>query len=377
LSHYGERFRFDGKPLARAEFEKRMDAFVAGLPENQRKAIESAESYRTVFELLTAFALVEFGARAEKIAGESVLPQIVVWETGLGGRLDCTNVVDPLVSVITTLGIDHANILGDTIEKIAAEKAGIIKAGRPIILSRQTAEFESRVVPLLIDEAEASGSRLIKAWEETPVTQTSEVSSGQWIKMIGEWDGAAEGFLPLHGLFQIINLESAITATLMVAARFNKQPTCKELLSGLSLVDWPGRFEILQKANATLIIDGAHCPLSATALGGEISGLGFPRIVLLWGMQKEKNHRDFLDRFRSAIFPVEIDRVFCYSLPQPRGAEAQGLAEIGKGAGLNAESQNNVGAAFDAAMKTKLPVVSVGTLYSVAEIKERWSAIRG
>src|SRR5262245_56971501 len=99
LKHFGERYRFDGVPWTFEEFEASLDRLVAGLPASQRQALDSPHRYRTAFEFLTLLALVEFGARDRRL--QSARPgaprQIVVWETGLGGRLDCTNVVDPLV----------------------------------------------------------------------------------------------------------------------------------------------------------------------------------------------------------------------------------------------------------------------------------------
>lgn len=379
LSHYGERFRFDGVPLSLPDFERRMDAFIASLPGEHRHAIENAQSYRTVFELLTAFALAEFGERARKMATESTnpLPQIVVWETGLGGRLDCTNVVNSFASVITPLGIDHAAILGDTIEKIAREKAGIIKPGRPVILSRQSPQFEAQVLPIIAEEAEGNGSILIKAWEENSVTLTSTLTDGQWIRMTDSWELGAESFLPLHGQFQLTNLESAITAALMVAAKFDRQPTCKKLLAGLSLVDWPGRFEVHRTENETLIIDGAHCPLSAAALGAEIARLQRERVVLLWGMQKEKDHHAFLEELCRAMAPTKLEKIFCYPLPPPRGSDAAMLAQSAQEYGMNAEEHESLPAAFNAAMQSHLPVIAAGTLYSVAEIKALWKKHNG
>ncbi|MCC6545784.1 hypothetical protein IT570_01350 [Candidatus Sumerlaeota bacterium] len=379
LTHYGERFRFDGRPLSREEFEQRFDHFVASLPAKHRDEIERAESYRTVFELLTAFALVGFGARGRKLHAENpgALPQIVIWETGLGGRLDCTNVVDPLVSVITTLGMDHESILGDTIEKITREKAGIIKPGRPVVLARQAAEFESRVIPVIAEEAEQNGTRLIKAWEENEVVKTIEITTGQWIHMYDGAEKEADGFLPLHGRFQLTNVETAVTVAMMVATQFDKQPPCKKLLTGLNLVHWPGRFEVLRRGAKTLVIDGAHCPLSADVLGEEVGRLDLRKVVLLWGMQKEKNHTGFLTNFENALGNTSLEKVFCYPLPPPRGADAATLSLAAQELHMDAEEFDTAESAFQAAMKSGAAVVAAGTLYSIAEIKGLWEGGHG
>jgi dihydrofolate synthase / folylpolyglutamate synthase len=151
LKHFGERYRYDGVPWTFEEFEANLERLVEGLSQRHRQVLDEPHRYRTAFEFLTLLALVEFSSRDRRL--ESANPdtprQVIVWETGLGGRLDCTNVVDPVVSVITALGLDHTAVLGNTIEQIAAEKAGIIKPGRPVVVSRQYPEFYDRVWPVL------------------------------------------------------------------------------------------------------------------------------------------------------------------------------------------------------------------------------------
>src|SRR5205814_10639304 len=134
-----------------------------GLSSEHRQVLEEPHRYRTAFEFLTLLALVEFRERARRLkqADPSRPAQVVVWETGLGGRLDCTNVVDPLVSVITALGLDHTAVLGKQVEQIAAEKAGILKPGRPAVISRQPAEFFDRVWPVLARRAGEVGAPVV------------------------------------------------------------------------------------------------------------------------------------------------------------------------------------------------------------------------
>src|SRR5438874_10429639 len=155
LKHFGERYRFDGVPWTFEQFEDALERLVAGLPPGQRQSLDSPPLYSTVFEFLTLLALVEFGERDRRLhaAAPATPRQIVCWETGLGGRLDCTNVVDPVVSIITALGLDHTALLGKEIEQITAEKAGIIKPGRPVIVSRQYPEFADRLWPVLTARA--------------------------------------------------------------------------------------------------------------------------------------------------------------------------------------------------------------------------------
>src|SRR5262249_42595381 len=177
-----------------------------GWPPAHHQALDSPHLSRTVFAFLPLLALVEFRRRP----GSS--RQVVVWETGLGGRLDCTNVVDPLVCVITALGMDHTAILGKEIEQIAVEKAGIIKPGRPVIVSRQYPEFLDRVSPVLEKRAAELGAPLVRAWEFCPVLEAGPLLGGQLIRLRLRDDSEEEVYLPLNGSFQQNNLEAAVAA---------------------------------------------------------------------------------------------------------------------------------------------------------------------
>src|SRR5205807_253846 len=117
LKHFGERFRFDGVPWTFEEFEANLERLIDSLPPEHRRVLNEPHLFRTVFEFLTLLGLVEFGERGRRLhrANPTGPRQVVVWETGLGGRLDCTNVVDPVVCVITALGLDHTAILGKEI----------------------------------------------------------------------------------------------------------------------------------------------------------------------------------------------------------------------------------------------------------------------
>src|SRR5437763_5546968 len=185
LSHFGERYRFDGVPWTFAQFESALEHLLGDPPAGRPAARGGPDCYRTVFECLTLLALVEFGERGRRLraACPDAPPQVVCWETGLGGRLDCTNVVDPVVSVITALGLDHTALLGKEIEQIAAEKAGIIKPGRPVIVSRQYPEFYDRVWPVLTRRAAEVGATLVPAWECCPVLEARPLFGGQMVRL--------------------------------------------------------------------------------------------------------------------------------------------------------------------------------------------------
>jgi dihydrofolate synthase/folylpolyglutamate synthase len=270
LAHFGERYRYNGAAWTPEEFEAAMERLNVASQPPWRDALKAPHRFRTAFEFMTMAALVEF-ARRGRLLDSQTPPrrQVVCWETGLGGRLDCTNVVDPTVSVITTLGLDHTAILGDTIEQIAFEKAGIIKPGRPVVVARQAPEFAERVLPVLRRRAEEVKAPLCFAWETCPVEFLTAAPAGQQIEFRlpgGSRHGAS---LSLHGAFQRTNLEAALAATCLFLQSENfpfGEDLSERLAEGISRCHWPGRMEIVSSSSGqSLVLDGAHCPLSAEA----------------------------------------------------------------------------------------------------------------
>lgn len=193
------------------------------------------EHHPTFFEAVTIMALRYF---AEQNC------ELVIWETGLGGRLDATNIVTPLASVITNIGIDHSEWLGDTVEKIAGEKAGIIKAGVPVA----TAAVSGHGLEVIAAVAREKGS---------PLTMVSPDDT--YKSPLDKID------LPLHGPHQRLNAALAL-ATIRILVK--EIPVSDAALStGLFAVDWPGRMHRLRTASGqTILLDGAHNTDGAEAL---------------------------------------------------------------------------------------------------------------
>lgn len=380
LEHYGERYRYDSRPWTGAEFEEHLQRFFDDLTPELRADIEGPHSYRTVFETLTALALKEFRRRGRELDAEGPgLPQVVVWETGLGGRLDSTNVVTPMLSVITTLGMDHTKILGDTIEKIAAEKAGIIKPGRPVIVGRQAPEFEARVMPVIRDRAAEVGAPLVRAWEHNPIVESRGTDTGQAVRLRLPDGNEIEAEIPLRGEFQRGNVEAAVAAAWYVAREFKVSPSPRDWARGLSQVSWPGRMEIHRnRPSQPLIIDGAHCPLSARALAREVRAQleynAYNSFVLLWGMQRDKDHRAFLQSFIANLGRVMMQGVIAYPVTGPRAAEPARLAAAALELGCPAIEAASVEEAVRLAEDSAVPVVAAGTLYTIARIRALWTA---
>ena len=259
------------------------------------------ETHPSFFETLTAMAFLAFDR-----AGVDV----VVLETGLGGRLDATNVVIPELSVITPIDFDHEAFLGSSIESIAAEKAGIIKQDRPVVFAEQrSAAFsilERRALSL-----------------NAPVTLSSawRVEDLYLDKLASRFVLIAEEPIPIHcplaGEHQIENARTAAAALTV----FGLSPVA--IGQGIALARWPGRLEQIA-ANPDIILDGAHNPAGARALAAHIRRFysGEP-IRIIYGAMRDKA----IDEVTDALFPLAAE-VILTAPNQPRALNPESLAEV-------------------------------------------------
>ncbi len=209
---------------------------VARLVEEMLPLLHSfpAEAHPTFFEVVTVMALRYF--TEEKC-------DLVIWETGMGGRLDATNIVTPLASVITNIQLDHEKWLGESIERIAAEKAGIIKPGVPVITSVEDRE----AMKVVFDAAQRQAS---------PFTLITWTQAGR--------PPLEHRALPLEGRHQRLNAALAVATARALRPRL---PVSEETIeAGLFSVQWPGRMQALSLPGQTIILDGAHNPSGITAL---------------------------------------------------------------------------------------------------------------
>lgn len=268
----------------------------------------------TWFELLTALAFWHF-------AREGVDAAVI--EVGLGGRLDATNVVTPIVSVITRLALDHTQLLGDTLPEIAAEKAAIIKPGVPVVTGPQ-AEEAMRVVE---ETAARQGSPLIRALHDTvryddPNVWTFQPTyNGEYGLLLRHRDAHWSYTSGLPGLFQAENAAIA-TAALHEARAAGLKVTDGHIERGLASTRWRGRFEFLNP-EPLLIVDSAHNPESARTLARELRWLcDGPRWTLVFGCMADKDVAGMLE----ALLPLTA-RAFLAQADHPRAMAVEPLAE--------------------------------------------------
>jgi len=278
LVHFNERFKISGHPVS--------DAFLEELIERVEVADEhAAKSERpgTFFELSTAIAFSAFA---------DIQAQVAVIETGLGGRWDATNVINPLVSVITPIAYDHTEFLGDSLKAIAGEKAGIIKPGRPVVIADQP---DAQVRDVLAAEAEACEAPVIWQDQAISLARSKQDINGQTllVETVNESYGTCR--LPLLGEHQVQNLGTAVLAAEAVFQQLGLDLEPEAVKQGITSVAWPGRCEVLRR-DPPLLVDGAHNPAGASSLLSTLEAL-FPgkKGAFVFGFLSDKDPVAMID----------------------------------------------------------------------------------
>jgi dihydrofolate synthase/folylpolyglutamate synthase len=306
------------------------EADIVRLVEELRAA--NKENNATLFEFATVMALKYF---AEQKC------DLVIWETGLGGRLDATNIVTPLVSVITNIGFDHTQWLGDTLEKIAAEKAGIIKEKIPVATSVENAEALA-VIEKIAREKNASLSKVNSEFR----IQNSE--------------------LPLLGEHQKLNAALAVATIEILQSQIPVSE--KQIKTGLQNVNWPGRLQLIEKLNdQKILLDGAHNVAGAEVLRDTIQK-NFPatKRTLILGILQDKNWREICE-----ILAPLAQKIFLVSVPSQRTANPNELADVCRAKNPAAEifAEKSLANALKKTSNEKFIVIT-GSLYLIGEALE-------
>ena len=291
----------------------------------------------TEFELMTAVAFKHFAR--EKC-------DIVVCEVGLGGRLDSTNVITPEVSVITHIGLDHMAILGNTIEEIAFEKAGIIKQNVPVVLAPQ----EDKVFKVVEEVAENLNAPLV-ALRKTVGKPSSELAS---LFLLSE--------SKMKGKYQVENAKVAAEVARLLGV---DEASIK---TGLQNSTWPGRFEVFEGDDPLVIVDGAHNVDGARALRESLA-LYDDSEIAVFGALKDKDVAGIVDEVGELF-----DRFFVYEVDSPRAMEVDELASLTKKYAeteVASSAENALVKALDFAKEKghQNLIVCFGSLYSIGDIR--------
>jgi dihydrofolate synthase / folylpolyglutamate synthase len=346
-----ERIRIAGQSISREDFATAY-SILRPIADEQM----SGSNFRTVFELLIALAFVAF--REHKV-------DVGIVEVGMGGKLDATNVVNPLISAITKIGLDHTHILGNTLAEIAFDKGHIIKPDKPCIIGVQ--EDEARLV--LERRAKDVNSEMWRIGHEISYTVNSISSWGTIFDVSTPARTHSDLYTPLLGEHQAENATVAVAAADRLNADGVFNISSDQLRNGLAKTDWSGRAEILNE-DPTLIIDGAHTPQGAKALAKTLDQCwpDTPYIMLL-GINKDKDADGFLD-----CFTRKPEIIIGTAAMTPRAMLPEEVAALGVRHDIPTEYAP-LEEAYKRAIELadeKTIIVATGSLYLVGAIRRLW-----
>jgi dihydrofolate synthase / folylpolyglutamate synthase len=317
LLRVNERIQINQEPISDAEFAVIYDR-VEGCAHD---LVESGELpwHPSFFEMLTTMAFEYFASAGINVA---------VLEVGLGGRLDATNIVDPLISVITDIDFDHQNFLGNTLPEIAREKAGILRPKGTVVLLPQHPVVNETLGKEIMDRDAHAVSAVKHMPAMTPVAddeinQSAVVRNQFTLAVMGK---EIKVDFPLAGRHQLRNLALAITAAEELN-KFGFHISAQDVAHGIRSTAWPARFQVIPAADdfPEVVLDVAHNPAGAWALRSALSTFyeGRP-LTFIFGAMRDKAIAEIAD----IIFPL-ADRVIATHAENPRAASPQQIAEVG------------------------------------------------
>lgn len=304
---WNERVQLDGQPIEE-------EVFVRWAEELRPLIEEMAETEvgrPTPFEFWTLLAILYFAREA--------VPWFVVWETGLGGRFDSTNVVYPLVSVITNVGREHTHVLGDSVAAIAAEKAGIIKPGVPVVCGCE----EETALQVITEQADAKKSPLYLLHRDYQAEALHATDRGQSIHYTSPFGTMDDISLSLIGPHQVKNAAVALMTLEVLEQYYATVLEEEDVRAGLAVTLWPGRLERVAQS-PQIVLDGAHNPDGARALAQAIRQLfTYQRLHLLLSVLEDKEAEGIL----APLLPL-ADRVVVTKVDHPRYGAVDGLTNL-------------------------------------------------
>ena len=350
LHSFCERVAVNGQPILEESFARLATELAPHV-----QAVNQRATYGrlTTFEIITSLAFAHF--RDEAV-------DFQVLETGLGGRLDATNVVSPEVCVITSISLDHTTVLGDSLSQIAREKSGIIKPGCLVVCAPQSEEV-TRVIgeTCLQRRAEVVWVEKELSWRRTGADLAGQsfvlASTGRSYSLR----------IPLLGTHQLENAATAVAALEAVGQRGTSIDE-ESIRQGLASVRWPGRLEVLRRC-PLVVADGAHNSYSAQRLAQALGEyFGYKRLILVLGTSVDKDLRGIVD----ALAPLAQEVIVTHSR-NPRAVAPEVLAAKFARFGIRPYTEGNVSSAvsraLDLAEEDDLICVT-GSLFVVAEARE-------
>ena len=349
LLDYTERIQINGEPIPHVQ--------LIELVEEIKPAVTKIPKL-TTFEITTAIAFLAFAKQNVDAA---------VFEVGLGGRLDATNVITPKVSVITSLSYDHMAVLGNTLAKIAGEKAGIIKEDVPVVSAPQKDE----ALQVLERVANERSAPFILVGKDVKFERLTSSLDGQSLHITDDLrHSTLDVRLPLVGLNQIENAATAYAALKASGLEISDEA----IKRGFAEVKWPARFQVVRR-EPPIIFDSAHNEDSFGKLRQTLEE-HFPdrMITLIFGASEDKNIPGMF-----AEMKPKIKRLIVTRADHPRALEPETISELAQQAGLESEVVSSVEAAFGRALelseKDGSIVLSAGSMFVTAEVMMAWNKI--
>ena len=353
LTNFTERMSINGAQISEAKVIAMINGMMPAI-----EAVAAAYQHPTFFEITAALMFKYFADEAVDFA---------VVEVGMGGRLDATNVVDALVSVITNISFEHTNILGDTIEQIATEKAGIVKEGSILI----TSSDDEAALKVFRDVCAARHASMFVVGKDIVFEKIKSGIDGQTFHIRTSYGRSFEALhVPLLGEYQITNAAAAIGAIETLRMRGIEIPE-SAIREGLAKVRWPGRMEVMQRG-PYVVIDGAKDVLATQTLAVEVPKIfKYDKLVLVVSISRDKKIDDMMrDLLAIADYVVATRHKVKGRAIEP--AELANDAEAaGKPSTVVDDSKEAVREAIKIAGENGLVLVA-GSIFVVGEARELW-----
>lgn len=350
LHSYTERFSVNGASITPADFA----AAVAEVKPAVEEMTAGGCEQPTEFEVLTAMAFRYF--RRQQV-------DVAVLEVGLGGELDATNVVpDPLVSVITNVGWDHMDRLGDTLTAIARAKAGIVKRGGYVV----TAATAPEALAVIEARCKALGATLFRVYQEATWQAGETLPHGQYFSLTVLGRFYPQLFLSLRGAHQLVNAATAVLASEVLRRHRGLTIHEEAVRRGLAGVRWPGRLEVVATA-PTVVIDVAHNRDAALALRQALSLFSYRHLVLVVGMLGDKEREKVMEILAPLAQAVVVTRPL-----SPRAGAWEELATFARRYVEAVYLEREISAALATARRLAGPsdlILVTGSFYMVGEAR--------
>lgn len=349
IERFNERIQINGLDIP----DETLGRLTSLIEEKANIMLEEGMEHPTTFEIITAIAFIYF--KEENV-------DYVILEVGLGGRYDSTNIIkSPLASVLTTIDYDHIDVLGDTLEKIAYQKAGIIKDNSLVVAYPQKQE----VLEVIQDEVKLRSSELFRfPMENVNINKVNEYGTtfdfcykGQTIKDIE---------ISMIGEYQIYNASLAATTLLVLRDKGLVKITDEEIKEGLKKTTWPGRLEVMRR-NPTFLIDGAHNVQGVRQLAKALSLFKYDKLILGIGILEDKDSSHMVE-----LLAPKADQIVVTEVNMPRKLKAEDLGKeiekYNKNIIIEKDIKRAVEKTLELAGKNDM-IVFGGSLYLIGEVR--------